>query len=153
MGNQPVTIYASTVLVMWIILGLIVLLIFAVALVQWYYHKKLNIIYDQQDRVRDDLNDTWRKLHKHTSDLAQLAALVHEQANKNRINLQLIADKINEMNEYDGSETQTVTKESVQEVVPPSLVVKKEAAPKEIVEGDEMLPNNVIQFPGPKKPK
>ena len=152
MGNQPVTIYASTVLVMWIILGLIVLLIFAVALVQWYYHKKLNIIYDQQDRVRDDLNDTWRKLHKHTSDLAQLTALVHEQALKNKTNLQLIADKINGMNEYDGSETQTVTKESVQEVVPPP-VVKKAAAPKEIVECNETLPNNVIQFPGPKKPK
>ena len=152
MGNQPVTIYASTILVLWVILAVILLLIFAVALVQWYYHKKLNIIYDQQDRVRDDLNDTWRKLHRHTSDLAQLAALVHEQANKTKTNLQLIADKINEMNEYDGSETQTVTKESVQEVVPPP-VVKKAAAPKEIVECNETLPNNVIQFPGPKKPK
>lgn len=150
MGNQQVTIYASTVLVMWIILGLILLLIFAVALVQWYYHKKLNIIYDRQDRVRDDLNDAWRKFHKHTSDLAQLTALVHEQANKNKTNLQLIADKINEMNDHYGSETQTM--EGAQEVVPLSPVVKEEA-PKEIVEGNETLPNNVIQFPGPKKPK
>jgi beta-lactamase regulating signal transducer with metallopeptidase domain len=65
MGNQPVTIYASTVLVMWIILGLIVLLIFAVALVQWYYHKELNIIYAQQDVVGNELSNAWRKLHKH----------------------------------------------------------------------------------------
>lgn len=150
MGNQPVTIYASTILVLWVILAVILLLIFAVALVQWYYHKKLNIIYDRQDRVRDDLSDARRKLHRHTSDLVQLTALVHEQALKNKTNLQLIADKINEMNEYYGSETQTV--ESVQEGVPPSPVVKKEA-PKEIVEGNETLPNNVIQFPGPKKPK
>ena len=151
MGNQPVTIYASTVLVMWIILGLIVLLIFAVALVQWYYHKKLNIIYDQQDRVRDDLSDARRKLHRHTSDLVQLTALVHEQALKNKTNLQLIADKINEMNEYYGS-TGAQTVESVQEVVTSSPVAMKEA-PKELGEDTETLPNNVIQFPGPKKPK
>ena len=153
MGNQPVTIYASTVLVMWIILGLIVLSIFVVALVQWFYYKELNRIYAWQDGVSDELDNAWRKIHKHTSDLTQLAALVHEQANKTKTNLQLIADKINEMNEYDGSETQTVTKESVQKVVPPSPVVKKEVVPKEIVEGNETLPNNVIQFPGPKKPK
>jgi len=151
MGNQPVTIYASTVLVLWVILAVILLLIFAVALVQWYYHKKLNIIYDQQDRVRDDLSDARRKLHRHTSDLVQLTALVHEQALKNKTNLQLIADKINEMNEYYGS-TGAQTVESVQEVVTSSPVVMKEA-PKEIGEDTETLPNNVIQFPGPKKPK
>ena len=151
MGNQPVTIYASTVLVLWVILAVILLLIFAVALVQWYYHKKLNIIYDRQDRVRDDLSDARRKLHRHTSDLVQLTALVHEQALKNKTNLQLIADKINEMNEYYGS-TGAQTVESVQEVVTSSPVVMKEA-PKEIGEDTETLPNNVIQFPGPKKPK
>lgn len=151
MGNQPVTIYASTILVLWVILAVILLLIFAVALVQWYYHKKLNIIYDQQDRVRDDLSDARRKLHRHTSDLVQLTALVHEQALKNKTNLQLIADKINEMNEYYGS-TGAQTVESVQEVVTSSPVVMKEA-PKEIGEDTETLPNNVIQFPGPKKPK
>ena len=150
MGNQPVIIYASTVLVMWIILAVILLLIFVVALAQWSYHKELNRIFDWQDVVGDELSNAWQKLHKHTSDLTQLAALVHEQADKTKTNLQLIADKINEMNGYYGSETQTV--ESVQEVVPPSPVVKKEA-PKEIVEGNETLPNNVIQFPGPKKPK
>jgi hypothetical protein len=150
MGNQPVTIYASTVLATWIMLGLIILLIFAVALAQWYYHKKLNIIYDRQDVVSDELSNAWQKLHKHASDLTQLAALVNSQADKTKTNLQLIADKINEMNEYYGSETQTV--ESVQEVVPPSPVLKKET-PKEIVEGNETLPNNVIQFPGPKNPK
>jgi uncharacterized protein YlxW (UPF0749 family) len=151
MGNQPVTIYASTVLVLWVILAVILLLIFAVALVQWYYHKKLNIIYDQQDRVRDDLSDARRKLHRHTSDLVQLTALVHEQALKNKTNLQLIADKINEMNEYYGS-TGAQTVESVQEVVTSSPVAMKEA-PKELGEDTETLPNNVIQFPGPKKPK
>ena len=149
MENQPVIIYASTVLVMWIILAVMLLLIFAVALTQWYYHKELNRIYDWQDVVGDELSNAWRKLHKHTSDLTQLAALVHEQADKTKTNLQLIADKINEMNGYYGSDAQTV--ESVQEVVPPSPVVRKDA-PKEIVEGNETLPNNVIQFPGPKKP-
>ncbi len=151
MGNQPVTIYASTVLVLWVILAVILLLIFAVALVQGYYHKKLNIIYNWQDRVCDDLSDARRKLHRHTSDLVQLTALVHEQALKNKTNLQLIADKINEMNEYYGS-TGAQTVESVQEVVTSSPVVMKEA-PKEIGEDTETLPNNVIQFPGPKKPK
>lgn len=151
MGNQPVTIYASTVLVMWIILGLIVLSIFVVALVQWFYYKELNRIYAWQDGVSDELDNAWRKLHKLASEYKNLTTFVNEQVDKNRTNLQLIADKINEMNEYYGSETQTV--ESVQEVVPPSPVVKKEASPEEIVEGNETLPNNVIQFPGPKKPK
>lgn len=149
MGNQPVTIYASTVLATWIILGLIILLIFAVALAQWYYHKKLNIIYDRQEVVGDDLSNAWRILHKLASKYKNLSIFVNEQLDKNRTNLQLIADKINEMNGYYGSDAQTV--ESVQEVVPPSPVVRKEA-PKEIVEGNETLPNNVIQFPGPKKP-
>lgn len=152
MGNQPVTIYASTVLVMWIILGLIVLSICAVALVQCLYYKDLNRIYAWQDGVSDELDNAWRKLHKLASEYKNLTTFVNEQVDKNRTNLQLIADKINEMNEYYGSETQTM--ESVQEVVPPSPVVKKEAAvPKEIVEGNETLPNNVIQFPGPKNPK
>ena len=44
------------------------------------------------------------------------------------------------------------TVESVQEVVTSSPVVMKEA-PKELGEDTETLPNNVIQFPGPKKPK
>ena len=149
MGNQPVTIYASTVLATWIILGLIILLIFAVALAQWYYHKKLNIIYGRQEVVGDDLSNAWRILHKLASECKNLSIFVNEQLDKNRPNLQLIADKINEMNGYYGSDAQTV--ESVQEVVPPSPVVRKEA-PKEIVEGNETLPNNVIQFPGPKKP-
>lgn len=151
MGNQPVTIYASTILIMWIILGLIVLSIFAVALVQCLYYKDLNRIYAWQDGVSDELDNAWRKLHKLASEYKNLTTFVNEQVDKNRTNLQLIADKINEMNEYYGSETQTV--ESVQEVVPPSPVVKKEASPEEIVEGNETLPNNVIQFPGPKKPK
>lgn len=149
MGNQPVTIYASTVLVLWVILAVILLLIFAVALVQWYYHKKLNIIYDRQEVVGDDLSNVWRILHKLASECKNLSIFVNEQLDKNRTNLQLIADKINEMNGYYGSDAQTV--ESVQEVVPPSPVVRKDA-PKEIVEGNETLPNNVIQFPGPKKP-
>lgn len=152
MGNQPVTIYASTVLATWIILGLIILLIFAVALAQWYYHKKLNIIYDRQDVVGDDLNNAWRTLHKLASECKNLSTFVNEQLDKNRTNLQLVADKINEMNEYYGS-TETQTVESVQEVVSPSPVVKKEEVLKEIDEDNETLPNNVIKFPGPKKSK
>jgi hypothetical protein len=59
----------------------------------------------------------------------------------------LIADKLNEMNGYtDGEETPVV--ESVQE----TPVLRRDAVPKEVVEGNETLPNNVIPFPT-KKPK
>lgn len=150
MVNQLAAASSSYVFTMWVIIVLLILIYSTFIMAMWWYYRQLQEINKWQDRVRDDLNDAWRKFHKHTSDLAQLTALVHEQALKNKTNLQLIADKINEMNEYYGSETQTM--ESVQEVVTSSPVVMKEA-PKEIGEGNETLPNNVIQFPGPKKPK
>lgn len=153
MGNQLAAASSSYVFTMWVIIVLLILIYSTFIMAMWWYYRQLQEINKWQDGVRDELDNAWRKLHKHTSDITQLAALVNSQADKTKTNLQLIADKINEMNGYDGSETQTVTKESVQEVVPPSPVVKKEVAPKEIVEGNETLPNNVIQFPGLKKPK
>jgi len=54
------------------------------------------------------------------------------------------------MNGYpDGKEEETPVVEGTQE----TPVLRRDAAPKEIVEGNETLPNNIIPFPGLKKPK
>jgi|JI9StandDraft_1071089.scaffolds.fasta_scaffold91527_3 hypothetical protein len=79
--------------------------------------------------------------------------VTEDNLNKVRHNMQLITDKLNEMNGYppNYSEEESIVVESKEEVqeTPPAEEV---AIPKEIAEGNEALPNNVIPFPT-KKPK
>lgn len=74
--------------------------------------------------------------------------VTEDNLNKVRHNMQLITDKLNEMNGYppNYSEEESIVVESKEEVqeTPPAEEV---AIPKEIAEGNEALPNNVIPFP------
>ncbi len=78
--------------------------------------------------------------------------VTEDNLNKVRHNMQLITDKLNEMNGYppNYSEEESIVVESKEVQAPPPT--EKTAIPKEIIEGNETLPNNVIPFPT-KKPK
>lgn len=151
MGNQPAIASSSSyVFAMWVLIVLIILIYSTFLVAMWWYYRQIQIINNWQDAVGKEFDSSYEAQRKVTQELLTLTTFVNSQADKTKTNLQLIADKINEMNDYYGS-TEAQTMKGAREVVPPSPVVRKEA-PKEIVEGNETLPNNVIQFPGPKKP-
>ena len=152
MGNQPAVASSSYVFTMWVLIVLLILIYSTFIIAMGWYYKRLQKINNWQDSAVKDLDKVWCFLHTLAEEVKKLAVFVDGHTKKTEKNLQLIADKINEMNEYyESTETQTV--ESVQEVVSPSPVVKKEEVLKEIDEDNETLPNNVIKFPGPKKSK
>lgn len=152
MGNQPVTIDASTVIAWHVFLTLILTCFLALMISQLYYYKQLQKTNNWKDTVDRKLDNDYKILTKLSHELLALKLIVSQQSSKTKTNLQLITDKINEMNGYHNGKDEAPIVESVQgtEKTP---VLQKETAPKEVVEGNETLPDNVIQFPGPKKPK
>jgi len=150
MENQLVGVSPWTIIALWFFVVVVIVVISLLLVSQWRHYKQIQDINNWEDTVSRELANIWRKFY--LSDLNALKMFVNENAGKTKTNLQLITDKINEMNGYHNGKDEAPIVESVQgtEKTP---VLQKETAPKEVVEGNETLPDNVIQFPGPKKPK
>jgi len=147
MENQLVGVSPWTIIALWFFVVVVLAVLSLLLVSQWRHYKQLKTINNWMDAVGKELDSNYKTLKTITQDLLTLATFVNGQADKTKTNLQLIADKLNEMNGYtDGEETPVV--ESVQE----TPVLRRDAVPKEVVEGNETLPNNVIPFPT-KKPK